>query len=287
MSLGVLVPFGNFVAVCWVCAVERRLGRLNDRLGLQSSSIRPGDALFSELEERFGVSRPSCQEVASRRDGLTADEVVAAQIAIALGRPALRRVIRFSMWMAREFTRDVAGITDAELEELTSQVAPARFWPSAGMVLQEWTTHTAVFDEFSGYRSTFYDPDPRSYVSAPKVLWSHRFGSQVKGPTAGGCLEIVLDEHEKALKCWGREGRFEGKYWSGEAEDRYVFIAIPLDEERLRPYLLPDEEPDEVEPLSLDPAYKGAAWYREYDHTDARGCGWHLGITDMTAYQER
>ena len=284
MSLDVLVPFGIFVAVCWVCAVERRLGRLNDRLGFLSSSTRPGDALFSELEKRLGVCRPSRQEVGSRSDGLTTEEVVAAQIATALGRPPLRRVVRFSMWMAREFTRDVAGITDAELEELTSQVATARFWPSAGMVLQEWTTHTAVFDEFSGYRSTFYDPDPRSYCSAPKVLWSHSFGSQVEGPTAGGRLEIVL--HEKALKCWGREGRFGGKCWFGEAEDKYVFIAIPLDEERLRPYLLPDDEPDEVGHVSLEPAYKRTAWYREYDHTDPRGCGWHLEITDMTAYQE-
>lgn len=286
----------------WLQSIESRLWRLGRQVEhLEgSNSVKSGDVLFLELQKFLGVREPRLQEVDSQSEGdepLPAIEVkqriaeqVAEQIAVALtARPPLLKVISFSMWMTRDFTRDVASITDAELKELKGQVAAALFWPTSGMTAQEWTTHTVVLDDFEGfsrYRKTFYKPRPRSY--SPTVLWSHTFRPKVEdgfadvfGPNAGA-LEIVL--HENAIKCWGREGRFGGKYWSGEAEDRHVFITIPLDDEHVRPYLRPDEEPDNEGPVCLEPPYKNKPWHREYQHADPRGYGWNLAISDMVVY---
>jgi hypothetical protein len=154
-------------------------------------------------------------------------------------------------------------------------------------MLEEWVTHTAIFDRVGDgcsqkYRSTLYEPISRL---APSVLWSHRFGSAAKGPSTGALLEIVLQDN--AIKCWGREGRFQGKYWFGEAEEGNIFIAIPLSEEQLRPYLRSDEEPDEDGAVCPGPPYKTKPWHGEYAHEDSRGYGWTLTVTDMVAWTRR
>ena len=93
-------------------------------------------------------------------------------------------------------------------------------------------------------------------------------------------LEIVKDDN--SIKCWGRDGRFMGKFWRGAAEDEYVFITIPLDEEKLRPYLRQDEESD-----GLGRPYKTRDWHHEYICDDPCGFGWHIAITDMVSYFNR
>src|SRR5258708_170484 len=63
-----------------------------------------------------GVEPLTPEEVAERICGLLTKEEP----------PQLERVISFSMWMTREYTREVVGLTDEELEEVGDQVAPAR-----------------------------------------------------------------------------------------------------------------------------------------------------------------
>jgi hypothetical protein len=289
-----LLIYGLLLALLLEKRMERRLTAL-------SNSTRATNALLRRLRERLGVRIPTPKDLQEAEDAhrsndpegraLTPEEAaeqtadhVAEQIVTTLTAPPpppLRRVIWFSMWMSREFTKEVVGLTDAELEEVKDQVAPARFWPSTGTTLEQWTTHMAVFDRIeegysSKYRFTLYEPIS---VSAPTVLCSHRFGSAAKGPSAGALLEIVL--HDNAIKCWGREGRFQGKYWFGEAEDRNIFINIPLHEEQLRPHLRSDEHLGDDGPVGLEPPYKTIPWYGQYTHDDPRGYGWTLTVTNF------
>ncbi len=284
-----------------VLCLAWRLAKLERRLTALSDSTRRTDALLSRLRSDLGVRNPTPKDLDPwgqwEDRALTPDTVaeltadhVAEQIVAALTEPPpppLRRIIWFSMWMTREFTREVVGLADEDLEEVKDQVAPTRFWPSSGTTLEQWVTHTAVFDRIGEgcsprYRLTLYEPISRL---APSVLWSHGFGTATKGPNAGAVLEIVL--HDNTIKCWGRGGRFQGKYWSGEAEDRNIFITIPLDEERLRPYLRSAEKVGDDGPASLEPPHGAKPWQGEYAHEDSRGYGWTLTVTDMIAWTRR
>jgi len=68
----------------------------------------------------------------------------------------------------------VAGITDAELDEINDHVAEVRVWPASELTIEEWDTHTVVFDHL-GYRTTIYDLGTGRF--APDVLWGHTFAT--------------------------------------------------------------------------------------------------------------
>jgi hypothetical protein len=103
----------------WLAKLERRLTELSD-------STRRTDALLSQLQSDLGVRNPAPKDLDPLVDregraltpGTVAERTadhVAEQIAAALTAPTpppLRRVIWFSMWMTREFTREVVGLTD-------------------------------------------------------------------------------------------------------------------------------------------------------------------------------
>jgi len=109
------------------------------------------------------------------------DPVEAAEelaVAFATERPALKRVLMFSMWMSREFVRDVVGIADSELEGLKDRLAETRFWPAVSMTIEEWDTHTAIFD-YSGYRGR-----------TTTKMWRHRTGTRAGHGTSSTSARV-------------------------------------------------------------------------------------------------
>lgn len=256
---------------------QQRLDELSERVGGLTDTVRehvaegletiPHGQRLDELSEQVGGFMDAVREhVAESLETIP---------------PSLRRVYSFSMWMTREFTRDVVGITDEELSELDERVhlAPERFWPAPDVTIEEWDTHIAIFHNgrhaLTAYRT---DIDAFSY---PMRVWFHTFGFKVNGPTKNGSLEVVLDRD--AIICRGVDGRFGRKAWQWlEAKTEHMYITIPLRAAELAPYMSPDHKSDDPE-LS----YENTPYRREYYHEDAKGFGWRLILRDMVAYQRR
>lgn len=197
--------------------------------------------------------------------------------------PPLQRVLTFSMWMSRDFVRNVAGITDAELEEIEGKVVtPDRIYPAYAVTIEQWNTHTVICPDLAahgfGRQKTIYEPRPWDDLGDTHLVWFHTFGEKIDGPSKGGNLEVVF--HGRAIKCWARHGRFGGYPWTDDAEDKYLFMTIPLNEDKLNEFLVRDEHD------SADPECRGVCepWEHRYHYEDeVKGIGWELGIQDNIA----
>jgi hypothetical protein len=239
--------------------------------------------LCNKLEYRFPQLRESLKDptaTGTMRDmarAFTSDNMEGIARALTTQLPPLQRVLTFSMWMSRDFVRNVAGITDAELEEIKEKVAKVRVWPAQSITVQQWNTHTVVvFDD--SCQKTIYESKPWDDLVDPTTIWQHTFGQNVDGPCKDGILEVVF--HQRAIKCWARNGRFKGKYWSHKSEDEYLFITIPLEDDKLNSFLVPDND-DSVEPPYR---YESQPWDKMYHcENNERGIGWDLHILDNIA----
>jgi hypothetical protein len=213
--------------------------------------------LCDHLEYRFPDLRKSLEDTRST------DVIQSLARALTTVIPPLQRVLTFSMWMSRQFLREVAGITDEELAAIKKKVRPTRIWFS--MTVEQWNTHTVIIDNQSGRQKTIYEPKPWIDIKT-YIIWHHWFGETVKGPSKDGCLEVVF--HENAIKCWARHGRFKGRFWNDESEEKYLFIKIPLKEEELCKFLIIPNDDDSVDPDGVDHRYERPSWEKDYHYED-------------------
>lgn len=268
-----LVVVGFFVI--WLLARVRELERLNTTR--TRAEVLDVQEFLKTLRDYHLGRFPRLNEAHDSIDG--AREL--AEI-LSIERPGLRRVLSFSMWMSRTFVRDVAGITDEELTELENQifVTEERVWPTSSMTIEQWDTHTVVIDG-RGHRTTIYSPEPWHMAMRPNVICRLPFGTS-KGPSQRGTLEIVL--WDDAIRCWAIEGRFKGRYWSGESEKEYLFITIPLKQDELNTFVRPDDD----ESVDTEYRYKSKPWDKQYEKEDEnKGVGWSLHVLDNVAYAQR
>jgi hypothetical protein len=182
--------------------------------------------------------------------------------------PPLRRVLTFWMWMSRDFARNVVGITDEELEEIKEKVFDNKIYLAYSTIIEQWNTHTVISPGSitdSGRPKTIYEREPWKELGKFYPIWRHAFET-IDGPSKGGSLEVAF--HQNAIKCWARYGRF-GSGVDCEAQERYQFITIPLDEEKLKPFLRPDdpEDGDETDWYPRE-RYVSEPGYKEYRYED-------------------
>ncbi len=211
----------------------------------------------------------------NRPDGNSLKEKPANSVdlarALTVNIPPLQRVLTLWMWMSRDFARNVAGIADAELEEIKEKVFDNKIYLAYSTIIEQWNTHTVIFSSItdSCRPKTIYEPRPWEDLFTEHVLWQHDFN---KAPgdhfakSRRGSLEIVF--HHDAIKCWARYGRF-GCGVDLEAKDQYQFITIPLDEEKLKPFLRPDD-PEDSDETDWFPRHRyiSESGYKEYRYED-------------------
>jgi hypothetical protein len=208
---------------------------------------------FVKLLTNFGAT--------GYRDEPISEEELAR--ALTLDIPPLQRVLTFSMWISRDLIRNIAGITNEELEGIKECVTTADgFYPAFQMTIEQWNTHTVIVDDRSGHRQTIYEHKPWKELGEFYIIWKHTLGDAINTPHIEGSIEVVL--HDNDIKCWLRNGRF-GQNWDGEAKGQNELIKIPLDDDRLEPFLRPDDPEDENDnDWFLRPKYKSEPWYKEY-----------------------
>lgn len=254
--------------------LEQRLERLERLMSSGTPDDKRIDAQrFLETLRELHLGRfPRSTEPLDRRDA--AEEL--ADI-MATERPALKRVLTFSMWMSRNFIANVIGMTEGDLQEVRDHTAPERFWPAYDTTIEQWATHTVVFSG-ANYVRTMYEEN-LWHDWSPHVVWRHDFGEV--GSQERWTLAIVI--FNNTIRCWAEGGRFKGRYWSGEAEDEFQFITIPLNPTELEPFLRPDTEPPDPQY-----GYKSKPWDKQFTFSDeSKGIGWNLHVLDKVASARR
>ncbi len=262
-----------------------------DRLEQRLTRMDPGQSIdtpefFRRLQEYYTDRLPTLS--GARDSAEAADELASA---IAADQPSLQQVIVVSMKLPLGAIKDVK-MTDAAIDDFWSKVTDHGFWPIPSMTIERWSTHTTVFAG-SGHRRTIYHLD-HDWLHWPSVLWERPFAVSKPETADSGALEVVL--WDNMIKCWARGGQFEGKYWSGESDDDYEFIAIPLDEDRLKVFLRPDDDESVEAPYRYEGRpwnrqysnrYEGRPWNRQYSSGGGHDATWSLEILDYVAWARR
>jgi hypothetical protein len=235
------------------------------------------NAFFSMMYDFLRTRFPYLKALSDDPDNESWNNGRALAQAVATRLPSLERVMTFSMWMSRDFMRKSVGITDEELGEIGDKVAETRFWPAFKTTIQQWNSHAVIIDELD-HQKFIYEAEPWNDLLTTHILWQHKFGGKVEGPNKGGKLEVVF--HENAIKCWARDGRFQGKYWNDESEDEYEFIRIPLNEEELNHFLVVDDH----ESVDAEMRFTNQPWDKTYYYkAKNEEIGWELHVLDNIA----
>ena len=195
--------------------------------------------------------------------------------------PALRRVLYVSILLSRDVLCEKAGITDEELTGLEHQFSTAWLGPASALVIEEWSTHTVIFDDTDHQQPVQYKHNASPYYSRPTVIWKHTI-PRSKQDSSDGTLELVVEIviHRGCIKCWAVDGRF-GRSISpdGVAKEEHVFVSIPMEEDGLAQYL----EIDSIEDPEMRTAQR--PWIRHYDHEASdKKFRWHLTVNDVVSY---
>ena len=140
--------------------------------------------------------RPRPSQAAAEHDGGALDLVEEIGKRINRQAPALRQVFRFSIGMRLDYLAEKTGTTREDLKSPDLLLAPEAFWSANDMVLQEWATHTEIWDHSGRQRLLVAN---EKYGFLPIVFWTHYLPKR-DNETSTPSLQFVL--HEDAIKLW-------------------------------------------------------------------------------------